>query len=74
MVDTCTKKTRSTQIDQLEETVCHIVKHLQLSMNHINKYIHQDKDIMNEIVNNLTRGAIGRQASAFSIGLNYHSR
>ena len=35
---------------------------------------HQDQNIMNEIVNNLTLEAIGGQATAFSIGLNYHSR
>ena len=68
------KQTRPTQIDKLKKNVFHIVKHLQLSMNHIKKYIHQDQVIMNEIVNNLTLEAIGRQATAFSIGFNYHSR
>ena len=68
------KNTRSTQIEKLEETAFHIVNHLQLSMNPIKKYIRQDNGIMNEIVNNLTLESIGRQATAFSIGLNYHSR
>ena len=67
-------ETRLMQIDKLEETALHIVKHLQLSMNHIKKYICQDRVIMNEIFNNLTLEAIGRQATAFFIGLNYHSR
>ena len=72
----CTKKelVQRRLIDKLEETVLHIVKHLQLCMNHIKKYIRQDQDIMNEIDNNLTLEAIGRQATAFSIGLNYHAR
>ena len=38
------------------------------------KNTRQDQDIMNEIVKYLTLEAIGRQATAFSIGFNYHSR
>ena len=68
------KQTRSTQIDLLEETVFHIVNHLQLSMNHITKYIDCEQHVMNEIVNNLTLEVIGCQATAFLIGVNYHSR
>ena len=50
-----------------------IVNYLQLSMNHITKYS-PEQHIMNEIVNNLTPGAIAHQATAFLIGVNYHSR
>ena len=52
----------------------HIVNHLQLSMNHITKYIDREQHVMNEIVKNLPLEAIRRQATAFSIGVNYHSR
>ena len=52
----------------------HIVNHLQLSMNHITNYICRKQHDMNEIVDNLTLEVIGRQAAAFSIGVNYHSR
>ena len=52
----------------------HIVNHLQLSMNHITKYICRKQHVMNEIVNNLTLEVIGRQATAFLIGVNYYLR
>ena len=68
------KSVSTTRIDKLEETAFHIVNHLQLSMNHIKKYIEEDSDIMDEIINTLTLESIGRHATAFSIGLNYHSR
>ena len=43
-------------------------------MNHIKKNIRRDQHVMNEIVNNLTLDAIRHDATAFSIGVNYHLR
>ena len=66
------KETSPKRINLLEVTAFYLVNHLQLSMNHINTNIRPDQYIMNKIVNNLTLEAIGHQATAFSIGVNYH--
>ena len=45
------KETSPKRINLLEVTAFYLVNHLQLSMNHIKKYIRHDQYIMNEIVN-----------------------
>ena len=42
-------------------------------MNHISKYIDREQHIMNAVIDNITLEVIGRQATAFAIGVNYHS-
>ena len=59
---------------KIEETAVHIVNYLQVSISYITKFIGREQSIMKEIVNELTLDAIGQQATAILIGLNYHSR
>ena len=58
----------------LEKTALHIVQHIQLSFNHVARFVDREFSVMKQVVARTTLNCIGHQATAFSVGVNYHSR
>ena len=61
-------------ITELETTTVNLVKHLQLTLAHIQRFIEQGLSIMEQIVHRTSLSLIREYATAFSIGKDYHSR
>ena len=59
---------------KLGNTAVDIVQHMQVSLNSVTGFIGKENSVMKQIVDRTTLNSIGDQATAFSIGVNYHSR
>ena len=59
---------------QLKKNALHIVRHLQLGLNQVTRFVQREFSVMKQVVDRTTLNSIGDQATAFSIGVNYHSR
>ena len=60
--------------EKLENQAVDIVQHIQSSLNHVTRFVGREYSVMEEIVGRTTLNTVGHQATAFSIGVNYHSR
>ena len=47
---------------------------MQSSLNHVTRFVGREFSVMKQIVHRTKLNTIGHQATAFSIGVNYHSR
>ena len=58
---------------KLEKTALNIVRHIQLNFNQVARFVEMEFSVMKQVIDRTTLNCIGHQATAFSIGVNYHS-